>query len=42
LKYNKAKVNSGEKKIDKISEKLSKKLIDSELQKEIFEEALSK
>jgi len=42
LKYNGSKVKAWEKKIDKITKKLEKQLIDSPLQDEIFDEALSK
>ncbi len=42
LKWDKAKVKAWEKKIDKITKKLDKQLIDSPLQDEIFEEAFNK
>lgn len=42
LKYNKSKVNAWEKKIDDITKKLEKQLINSKLQKEIFDEARKK
>lgn len=42
LKYNTSKVRAWEKKIDEITKRLSKELINSPLQDEIFDEALSK